>query len=289
MDFDQRPLAEALVDLPPHYAPHRVTHDIVVPSRHGREIAEGALGSSTQKGYGRARRGLFDQTEQTDRWWCGEASLTVYDQGGDCAAVQDNATPVLQRGAAERQETFAIARQPADRHLVNNRRTARGKPHHVAVLDDERLLNLALLGEMGMGDQMARFAVNRDRHPRTDHLVHAYQLVARGMAGNVDEMVPLGDDLDPEPDQRVLQPVDRLLVPGNDSRREDHDITRLEHDIGMVLAGDPGERRARLPLAPGADQHDLVARQITRLLLGQKSRQICEITVFTGGLVDPPK
>ena len=58
-------------------------------------------------------------------------------------------------------------------------------------------------------------------------------------------MVLLGDDLDPEPDQRVLQPVDRLFVPGNDARRKDHDIAGLEHDVA-------GGRRARSGQAPRA-------------------------------------
>ena len=85
---------------------------------------------------------------------------------------------------------------------------------------------------MGVGDQMAGFAVNRDRHLRADHLVHAHELVTRGMAGDVDEVVLLGDDLDPEPDQRVLQSIDRLLVAGDDPRRENHDVAGLEHDVG---------------------------------------------------------
>ena len=55
-----------------------------------------------------------------------------------------------------------------------------------------------------MGDQMAGFAVNWDCHPRAHHLVHPNKLVARRMAGDVDEVVLLGNDLDPEPDQRIL-------------------------------------------------------------------------------------
>ena len=35
------------------------------------------------------------------------------------------------------------------------------------------------------------------------------QLVLRRMAGDVDEMIVLGDDLDAEPRQLVLQPADR--------------------------------------------------------------------------------
>ena len=160
--------------------------------------------------------------------------------------------------------------EPADRHLVDDRGPARDEPHHVAVFDDQRLRHLAFGGELGMGDQMARLAMHRDRDLRADHLVHAHQLVARRMAGDVDEMVLLGDDLDAEPGQRVLQPADRLFVAGDDARGKDHDIARLELDSRMVVAGDAGQRRARLALAAGADHQDLVARNVGRLVLGQE-------------------
>ena len=112
----------------------------------------------------------------------------------------------------ERQQGLAVARQTPDRHFVDDHGTRRAEPDQIAVFDDERLGDLAFAGDLGVGDQMAGFAVNRDRHPRPDHLVHADQLVARRMAGDVDEMILLGDDLDAEPGQRVLQPADRLLV-----------------------------------------------------------------------------
>ena len=38
---------------------------------------------------------------------------------------------------------------------------------------------------------MQRLAMHRDRNFRTDHLEHADQLVAGGMAGNVNEMIAI--------------------------------------------------------------------------------------------------
>src|SRR6202022_2287723 len=188
------------------------------------------------------------QTHHSDRRGCSEAALPVENYRGDGTAVQGDAAPVLKRSTAKRQKTLAVARQSADRHLVDDGGAARGQPNHIAVLDDQRLRNLALLSQAGVGDQMAGFAMDRDRHPRAHHLVHPHELVARRMAGDVDEVILLGDDLDPEPDQRVLQSIYRLLVAGNDARREDPNMARLEHDVGMILAGDPGECRARLAL-----------------------------------------
>src|SRR5208282_6831084 len=205
MELDQRPLAESLVDRPAQRAPHGVAHGVVVAPRPRRELAERALDSVAQNRCGSRCRRRLDQPDYGDSGWRYEASLAVENQGGHGAAVENEAPPLLERSAAERQEALAVAGQPADRHLVDDGGTARRQPDHVAVLDDQRLLDLALLGEMGVGDQMASFAMNWDRHQGADHLVHAHELVARGMAGDVDEMVLLGDDLDPEPNQRVLQ------------------------------------------------------------------------------------
>ena len=62
-------------------------------------------------------------------------------------------------------------------------------------------------------------------------------------------MVLVGDDLDAEPHQRVVQPVDRLLVAGNDARREDHDIAVFEHDVADGRRGRSG--RALRAARPG--------------------------------------
>src|SRR5262245_33916556 len=113
-----------------------------------------------------------------------------------------------------------------------------------------------------MSDQVASLAVNRDSDLRSHHLVHAHELVARRMPRDVNKVVLLGDDLDPEADESVLQAVDRLLVTRDDARREDRHIPRLEHDVGVVLARDAGKSRTRLPLAARAYQYDPIAGDV---------------------------
>src|SRR5204863_7999242 len=92
-----------------------------------------------------------------------------------------------------------------------------------------------------------------------------------------------------EPNQRVLQAIDRLLIARNDARREDDDISGLEDDMRVIVAGDPRKGRARLTLAAGADHHDPVARDVARLILRQKTREVRQVTVLSGGFVDPPQ
>ena len=232
------------------------------------------------------RLGEADQADLRRR---GEPAPAIDDNGCDDAAVAGEAPALLQHRAADRQEALAVAGDAADRDFVDDRAATTVEPDQVAIPDDQRLLDLAFPGEMGMGGEMARLAMHRDRDARPDHLIHAGQLVARRMARDMDEMIRLGDDLDPEPHQRVLQPADRLLVARDDARGKDRDVALFERDVGMVVARDAGQCRARLALAAGADHQDLVARDVAEFVLGQKARHIGEIAVVARGFLDPPQ
>src|ERR1700745_905388 len=98
-----------------------------------------------------------------------------------------------------------------------------------------------------MRNQVASLAMDGDSNLRPDHLVHAYELVARWMAGDMNKMVFLGDDLDPEPDECILQAVDSLFIARDDPRRENHDVPGLKYNVGVILARDASEGRTRLP------------------------------------------
>jgi len=211
----------------------------VVAAQARRQFVERAFDGAAQGGSRGFGGGRFDYADRADRRRRQGFAAAIQDQGGDGAAVESDPATVLQRRAVDRQQTLSVAGESADRRLVDDAGAARRKPDHVAVLDDERLLDLALAREFGMRDQVAGFAMHRDGNLRADHLVHAHQLVAGRMPRDMDEMVLLGDDLDTKPNQRVLQPVDRLLVAWNDARREDDDIPRFERDVRVIVAGDP--------------------------------------------------
>jgi hypothetical protein len=95
VDFDQRPLAKAIVDGPAQCASHCVPYGIVRASQSSRKLFESTLGGITQKRQGRIRGSLFDHTDQTDRGRCREATLSGDDQAGDRAAVEGNATAIF--------------------------------------------------------------------------------------------------------------------------------------------------------------------------------------------------
>ncbi len=60
----------------------------------------------------------------------------------------------------------------------------------------------------------------------------------------------------------VHHPADGLLVARNFTRREHHDVLRLQPDVPVVVDGDPRERRLRLPLGAGAQAHDVLRREV---------------------------
>ena len=105
-----------------------------------------------------------------------------------------------------------------------------------------------------------------------DPLVHGGQLGAAGMAGDVDLRLAVGDHLDAPGGELVLDAADGDLVAGNLLGREDHEVAALEAQF-VLAEGDPGERRARLALAAGGDDHDLARRQLHRLVEIDRRRE----------------
>src|SRR5206468_6610841 len=94
MDFDHRPLAEALVGDPAQRAPNRFAHSVVIAPRPGRQLLDRALDSIAQKRSSRGCRSFLDQPDQADLGRCREAAPPVENYRGDGAAVQGDATPV---------------------------------------------------------------------------------------------------------------------------------------------------------------------------------------------------
>ena len=110
--------------------------------------------------------------------------------------------------------------------------------------------------------QMQRLAVNRDQQLRAHPCDHVAQFVAARMAGDVDEMGAVGDDLDALRDQAVDDGADRLLVAGDGARGKNHAVALVERHLRMVVIGDARQRRARLALAAGAQRQHLVGRKM---------------------------
>jgi len=107
-------------------------------------------------------------------------------------------------------------------------RFAGRQPHDVAVVGPHDFADALGAGEIGVFGEMQRLAVRRHGDLRLQPIVELSDLGAARMAGNVDEMGAVGDDLDALLGQRVDDPADRLLVAGNGARGKDDAIAGCE-------------------------------------------------------------
>ena len=100
---------------------------------------------------------------------------------------------------------------------------------------------------------------------RVDDVVEVEQLAGGGVPGDVHHGVALVHDVGAPARQAVDDAVDGVLVAGDQRGREDHGVALAEHDA-VVTAGHPRQRRHRLALRAGADEHDLVVGEVVELL-----------------------
>ena len=136
--------------------------------------------------------------------------------------------------------------------------------------------------QRALRDQMRRLAMHGNADLRPRPFIHLAQLVAARMAGDVDQRVAVLDDLDALVDQQVLDLEDRLLVAGDGARRKHDDVARRQRHRLHLVARQLGERGARLALAAGADDHQVLARDEAVILLGDERRQAFHVAKFAG-------
>ena len=131
-------------------------------------------------------------------------------------------------------------------------------------------------------------AMHRNGDPGLYPLIHADELVAVRMARDVNEPVFLGNNLGAEGGKLVVQPKDRLLVAGDDLGGEDHGVAGLDHNVGVIVDRDPGERCPPFALAAGAGDERAFRRQIGDLLLAQEM-DVPQIPVLPRHVVHTPQ
>ena len=200
---------------------------------------------------------------QQDGGLGGAAALAVQHQGdGDQPGMAQGAAALGQPLAFRHQHT-AVAMDAARRAL---RRSVRRGPAPAATIG-----HWPAPAPAGTCSDLARRAcsVMWRSSPCTGMAmrgpgpaIHLFQLVAAGMAGDMDEMILLGQHLHAQRRQLVLQLEDRQFVAGNDAGGKNHRIALAQMHKGMVVVGDAGQRRARLALAAGAQIENLVGGQI---------------------------
>src|SRR5689334_18422681 len=133
---------------------------------------------------------------------------------------------------------------------------------------------------------MERFTVNRDQKLRAHPRNHVAQLLAARMAGDVDEVGAVGDDLDALPYQTVYDCAYRLLVAGNGARGKDHAVAVVQRYLWMIVIRDARERGARFALASRAQRQHLVGWKMAVEIGAAEVLDAIEIAGFARDLHD---
>ena len=192
----------------------------------------------------------------------GQFALVGDGDGDEGAAGKGQFSPLDHGARLGILQDRAVLVEPSRRQLLDDAGIARPEHDQVAVLADQHFRHAGGARQFGVLEQMQRLAMHRDQQLRPHPGNHVAQFVAARMAGDMDEMGAVGDDLDALPDQAVDDAADRLLVAGNGARGKDHAVALVQRDLRMVVIGDARQRRARLALAAGAQRQHLVGRQM---------------------------
>ena len=131
---------------------------------------------------------------------------------------------------------------------------------------------------------MPGFAVHRHDDLGAQQAVHAPQLIAPRMPGDVHQRFVVGEDIAAGAREVVLDAPDRLLVARNGARGKDHDVALVERDLRMLLFRDARERRTLLALAAGAQEDDVAPRQRLELVLVEKAEALRQVAGIDGDL-----
>ncbi len=136
--------------------------------------------------------------------------------------------------------------------------------------------------QFGVGTQVAPFAVDRHEVLRAADVVEVQELARGRVAGDVDLGVALVDDVRAPAGQAVDDAVDRVLVAGDEGRREDHRVAVDDSDL-VVAVGHPRQGCHRFALGAGADQHHLVVREVVqRLDVHDQARRDLQVAQVPG-------
>ena len=205
---------------------------------------------------------LLGDPDQIDLGIVGQFALVGHRDRDEGAAGKGQPAPFDHGARFGILQDRAVLEQPPRGQFLDHGGIAGPELDQVAVAADQHLRHAGGARQLGMLEQMQRLAMHRDQQLRPHPGDHVAQFVAARMAGDVDQMGAVGDDLDALRDQAVDDGADRLLVAGNGARGKDHAVALVQRDLRMIVIGDARQRRARLALAAGAQRQHLVGRKM---------------------------
>src|SRR5690606_19592826 len=187
-------------------------------------------------------------------------------EDGDEALLAEDA-PVLELGLGDLSDTRAVDVDVAARHRTDDARLAVDEVDDDAVLGEHDPLGRypGLHRVCAVGDEVTDLAVDRHDVAGLDDVVDVQQLACARVDGDVHQDVSLLEHLRADASEPVDDPVDGVLVPGDEGGGEDHRVAGADGDA-VVAVGDPAQRRNRLALGAGGNEDELVVAQVVDLL-----------------------
>ena len=137
-------------------------------------------------------------------------------------------------GRRERDKASTIGNQPADRGTIGHLGRPGREGEDVAVFKQDRL-DAAVARKIRMGGEMTPFAMYRHGIARLHQAVEPPEFVARGMAGDVHDMIHVRHQMHATADEIVLHGADRTLVAGDHAAGENDRVAFTQNDAGVRI------------------------------------------------------
>ena len=185
---------------------------------------------------------------------------------------------IAQRGVGDIADVDAVDEEHPGALGLGEPRAARVDLQRQPVLavEDRARLDADRLAELSVQLQPFVVAVAGHQVARLDQVEHQLQLFSVAVAGGVDRRVTGRDHVAADLVEAIDGFVDRALVAGNRRRREHDGVALVQLHLRVVAVGHPAQRRERLALRSGRDDHELVVAEVVDLarLDHQPGRQV---------------
>ena len=193
---------------------------------------------------------------------------SVEHDGDDDEAVLRHFAPLAQDTALELAEHDAVDEHRPGLNAPYHLSALSAEAKLVAVLQNKDVLRsyAHLARKLRVAHKMAVLAVARHEELRPRQAEHQHQLVARGVARDVNLLLALVDNLRAAGEEPVHRLAHELLVAGNRRRGDDYQILRPELHLAVRSAAHKHEAGERLALASRRQHDDVVVRHVFRLL-----------------------
>lgn len=188
-------------------------------------------------------------------------------------ALVDKGRTVLDDGVGDRDRGFAVDIDGIRRIVSAPGDLVVHKDQDVSVVADEGMVlrKSALDGKIRMQLKHSVFAVDRHEEVRTGDLLEKTHFLLGSVSGSM-EVVQNGvrDNGCPKTGKGVDNAVDGSRVSRNDGGGEDDGIARHHMHEAVIAPGNPGKNCHRLALVSGAEDSDLVCREVPKIFRSGK-------------------